>query len=76
MMLKFWQFIRCIFAVLFFGPPQVAARKVEFQKELAEARMANRASRQRLTTVMNDLLQNLEYDRIVHHDGVIPLDPK
>ncbi len=76
MLLRIWQAIRCFFTILFYGRIARDDKQPDYREELARARMRNRASQKKLSHTMNNLLQNLEYDRIVHNDGVIPLDRK
>ncbi|MET4190668.1 hypothetical protein ABIB89_003244 [Bradyrhizobium sp. JR3.12] len=71
-MLRAWQIIRCFFALLFYGETRRERQHEEFRDELAEARARYREANQRAAKALGSLLDNLEYDRIVHNDSVVP----
>jgi hypothetical protein len=71
MLMRLMQYVRGLLSALIFG---IRPSHDAFRDELVLARDRYHASRQRLASTLGELLDNLEYDRIVHNDGVIPLD--
>jgi hypothetical protein len=62
---------RCLFCILFYGMDETDLK--ECHEALEKAHMRNKASRNRLAHVMGELFQNLDYDRVVKNDGVVPM---